>query len=122
VTAALAAVSVAFRLALDPTLTLPKSSDAGETLSFAGALLPPVPVPVPEVEMLRVGLSVLLVSVKVPSVYPVAVGLKTIGNSTLTQDGSVMGKGKLPDENALPFCDTERIVKAALPVFVSWIE
>lgn len=120
VTASFAAVSAAFRLALDPTVTLPKSSVAGETVSFA--LAAPVPVPVPETEMVRVGFSVLLVSVKVPSVYPVAVGVKITGNSTLVQEPSVIGKGKVPNENAPPWSDLERIVNAAVPVFESWME
>jgi hypothetical protein len=120
VTAAFEVVSVAFRVALDPTLTLPKLRVAVATLSFGVAA--PVPVPVPETVMARVGFSALLVSVKVPSVYPVAVGVKVTGNSTLVQESSVIGKGKLPDENALPCFDMERIVNAAVPLFVSWME
>jgi hypothetical protein len=110
VTAAFEAVRVACRLVFDPTATLPKLSFAGEILSFG--LAAAVPVPVPATSIVRMGIDVLLMSVRVAPVYPVAVGAKMTGNSTLTQDSSVTGKGKLPNENALPSSDLERIVSA----------
>jgi hypothetical protein len=114
-------VRVALRLELDPTSTLPKLRVAGERVSFAGELA--LPVPVPEIGMARVGFAVLLVSVKVTSVYPRAVGVKLTGNSTVVHAARVRGKGKLSSENALPpFADMELMVSAALPVFVSWME
>ena len=50
VTAAFEAVSVACRLALDPTVTLPKFSVAGVTPSTGTALFLETPVPVRSIE------------------------------------------------------------------------
>ncbi len=121
VTAAFEAVSVACSFAFDPTVTLPKLRLAGEIFSFGFAAVL-APAPVPETFTVRVGFEVLLVSVRLPPVYPVAVGVKITGTSTVAQGPSVAGKAKSPNENALPCSDLERITTAVLLVFVSWTE
>ena len=76
VTAAFEAVSVACRLAFDPTVTLPKLRVAGETLNCGFALATPIP----ETCMLRGEFGSLLASVRTPRARPWVVGAKMRGN------------------------------------------
>src|ERR1019366_1161502 len=115
VTAAFEAVSVACRPALDPTVTLPKLRVAGVTPSCGST-------PVPATSMFRGEFGSLLVSVRIPSVYPWAVGVKITGNWTLALGLIFTGNGKLPNEKACPYFDLEKILSVLCPVLVSWME
>jgi hypothetical protein len=121
VTAALEAVSVACRLALDPTVTLPKFSVAGVTPSTGTALFFDTPVPVRSMESGE-PLAVLW-SVITPVEDPLAVGLKITGNSTLAPGWISIGRVKVPYQNTLlPPLDLYVMLRAVLPVFVSGME
>src|ERR1700674_573270 len=115
VTAAFEAVSVAFRLALDPTVTLPKLRFAGLTASWGFAVTSPNPVTF----MVSMESLAVLMSSKTPVLYPLAIGLKITGNSTLAPGWRFTGKGNLPNENSLPCFDLEVICSVLLPVFES---
>ena len=117
VTAAFEAVSVACRLALDPTVTFPKLSVAGVTPSSG-----PEDTPVPATCMLRGEFRALLARVRLPSVHPLAVGVKITGNWMLAPGWIFTGKGKWPKEKARPCFDLERTSTVLFPVFVSWME
>src|ERR1019366_2405714 len=86
VTFPLAAARVALRVALCPTVTLPKLSFEGDTVS------PGLPVPATGMERLLLRAVMTSVNVKVKS--PTAVGLKTMGNWTVLPGWSVIGNGK----------------------------
>ena len=58
----------------------------------------------------------------VPSVYPLPVGVKVTGSSTLAPGWIFIGTGKLPRENALPCRDLEVMCKRLFPVFEIWME
>src|SRR5450631_1946799 len=118
VTAAFETESVACKLALDPTVTLPKLSVAGVTPSCGlfGYM------PVPWTCMLRGEFKALLLSVRVPSVCPMAVGVKMTGNWMLAPGWILTGTGKLPNEKALPSSDLEAIRSILFPVFESCTE
>jgi hypothetical protein len=121
VTAAFAAVSVAFRLALDPTVTLPKFRVAGVTPSAGAALFLDTPVPVRSIESVE-SLAVLL-SVMTPVLDAPASGLKMTGNSTLAPGWISIGRVKVPYQNTLlPPLDLYVMLSAVLPVFVSSME
>jgi len=121
VTAALEAVSVACRLALDPTVTLPKFSVAGVTPSTGTALFLGTPVPVRSIESGE-SLAVLW-SVITPVTDPLAVGLKMTGNSTLAPGWISIGRVKVPYQNTLlPPLDLYVMLRVVLPVFVSGME
>jgi hypothetical protein len=121
VTAAFEAVSVACRLALDPTVTLPKFSVAGVTPSTGTALPLGTPVPVRSIESGE-SLAVLW-SVMTPVVDPPAVGLKMTGNSTLFPGWIWIGRVKVPYQNPLlPPLDLYVMLSVVLPVFVSGME
>jgi len=72
VTAALEAVSVACKLALDPTVTLPKLRFEGLIPSCEAALSTPVPAR----SIVRSGFLAVLTSLTEPTVCPGAVGAK----------------------------------------------
>src|ERR1700720_4360064 len=94
VTAAFDAVSVACRLTLDPTVTLPKLRVAGLTVSLEFTVTSPNPMTfIVSMESLAV-----LMSSKTPVLYPLAVGLKMTGKSTLAPGRRTTGKGNLPNE------------------------
>src|ERR1700726_1661864 len=95
VTAALEAVSVASRLALDPTVTLPKLSVAGLTASLGFTETSPNPMTF----ILSMESLALLTSSRTPVLSPLAVGLKITGKSTLAPGWRFTGKGNLPNEN-----------------------
>src|ERR1017187_7094852 len=105
VTEAFEAVSVAPSLTLDPTVTFPKLRVAGLTPSQGFAVASPNPVAfIVSLESLAV-----LTSSKKPVLYPLAVGLKIMGNWTLAPGWRFTGKGNLPNENSLPCFDLEVI-------------
>src|SRR6202035_697624 len=115
VTAALEAVSVGSRLALDPTVTLPKLRVAGLTARLGFMVTSPNPVTfIVSLESLAV-----LTSSKTPVLYPLAVGLKITGNSTLAPGWRFTGKGNSPNENSLPCFDLEVIWSVLPPLFES---
>src|ERR1035437_6015074 len=118
VTEAFLAVNVACRVALDPTLTLPKLSVAGFTSSSAPERYTANPVTI----MLSGEYRALLTSLRMPLMYPLAVGVKMMGNSTLAPGWMITGNGKLPSEKALPCSDAEVICNVLSPAFVSWKE
>jgi hypothetical protein len=121
VTAAFEAVSVAGRLALDPTVTLPKLRVAGVTPSAGAALFLDTPVPVRSIE--REESSAVFLSVMSPVDTPSAVGLKMTGNSTLAPGWISSGRVKVPYQNTLfPPLDLYVMLSAVLPVFVSSME
>ena len=121
VTLAFEAVSVACRLVLDPTVTLPKFSVAGVTPSTGTALPLGTPVPVRSIES-EESLAVLW-SVMTPVVDPPAVGLKMTGNSTLFPGWIWIGRVKVPYQNPLlPPLDLYVMLSVVLPVFVSGME
>jgi hypothetical protein len=72
--------------------------------------------------MLRGEFRALLARVRLPSVHPLAVGVKITGNWMLAPGLIFTGKGKWPNEKALPRFDLERILSGFLPVLVSWME
>jgi hypothetical protein len=120
-TAAFEAVSVACRLALDPTVTLPKLSVAGVTPSTGAALFLATPVPVRSIESEES--SAVLLSVMTPVMDPLAVGLKMTGNSTLAPGWISIGRVKVPYQNTLlPPLDLYVMLRVVLPVFVSGME
>jgi hypothetical protein len=86
VTFPLEAVRVVLRVALCPTVTLPKLSFEGVTVN------PGLPVPCTQIE--RLLLSAVLPSVNVAVTCPTAVGLKTMGKWTDAPGRSVTGNGK----------------------------
>src|SRR5208282_1124148 len=118
VTAAFEAVSVACRLVLDPTVTLPKLRVEGLTPSCALAVVSPTPVTYMES---RESLAVLLSS-KTPTLYPLVVGVKMTGNSMLAPGLRFTGTENLPNENSGPCSDFEVIRSVWLPVFESSME
>jgi len=121
VTAAFEAVRVACRLALDPTVTLPKFSVAGVTASAGAAL--PLATPVPLRSMESGEAAAVLSSVITPVEYPAAVGLKMTGNARLAPGSTSMGRVKVPNQKTvLPPLDLYVMLSAVLPVFVSSME
>jgi len=121
VTAPFEAVSVACRLALEPTATLPKFSVAGVTPSTGTGLPLATPVPVRSIESGE--FAAVLWSVMTPLVDPLAVGLKMTGNSRLAPGWTAIGSVKLPYQNTLlPLLDLYVMLSAFFPVFVSWME
>ena len=99
VTAAFEAVSVAGRLALDPTVTLPKFSVAGVTPSTGTAPFLATPVPLRSTDSGEA--AAVLLKVITPVEYPAAVGLKTTGNARLAPGWTSMGRVKVPNQNTL---------------------
>ena len=79
------AVSVPVRFALDPTVTLPKFNDDGETASVAGI------VPLPERGIDKFGFGAFDVIDKEPLAEPLAVGVKVTVKLTLCPAVSVRG-------------------------------
>jgi len=118
VTAAFEAVSVACRLELDPTATLPKVRVAGETPSCGLE----EEAPLPWTLMLSGEFGSLLTSVKTLVVYPSAVGVKITGNWMLAPGRILTGKGKVPNEKALPCFESEPIRSVLVPTFESRME
>ena len=116
VTPPLAAESVAERVALCPTVTLPKLRIEGDTVNCGPET------PVPATDMGRLLFSAVLTTVNVPVTCPAAVGLKRTGNWTLLPGASVIGKGKLPNLNSLPCFDLEVMFRDFVPVFLSLID
>ena len=115
VTAAFDAVSVACRLTLDPTVTLPKLRVAGLTASLEFTVTSPNPMTfIVSMECLAV-----LMSSKTPVLYPLAVGLKMTGKSTLAPGWRFTGKRNVPNKNSLPCFDMEVICSVLLPLFES---
>ena len=100
------AVRVVRRVAFDPTVTLPKFRVEGDTLSSALDVTMPSPLTC----ILSVASTALLPIAIEPLVYPLTVGLKMIGNSTLAPGATVFGTEKLPNENELPCIDLERML------------
>src|SRR5271157_2294325 len=115
VTATFEAVSLACRLALDPTVTFPKLRGAGVTPSSGYT-------PVASTSIVSRGFLAVLRSVMTPVVCPLAVGLKITGNSRVGPGLIVTGTGNLPNEKAFPCIDLEVIRSVLLPVFESWME
>jgi len=99
VTAVFEAVSVACRLALDPTVTLPKLRVAGVTPSAGAAL--PLTTPVPEKSIESGEFSAVLLSVMTAVKDPLAVGLKITGNSRLAPALTSTGRVKVPNQNTV---------------------
>jgi hypothetical protein len=60
--------------------------------------------------------------VMVPFAAPTALGVKIIGNSMLDLASIWTGRGKLPNENALPFSDFESTVTVWEEVLTSHTE
>lgn len=112
-TAAPEAVSLAGRVLLDPTVTLPKLRAAGLTSSCAAVT------PFPETSISGVGSTVLLLNLRTPEVCPTTVGAKTTGNRRLAPGLIVAGKEKTPNEKALPCTDREVMRSVLLPRFES---
>src|SRR5271156_2098628 len=117
-TALFEAVSVACRLALDPTVTFPKERVGGVTPSSGSEGLEPVPRRL----MFRGEFGSLLASVRVPLAYPSAVGVKMTGSSMLAPGWRFTGKVNLPNEKALPCSFLEVIRNVSFPVLESWME
>ena len=91
------AVSLAWRVALDPTVTLPKVSVAGLTSSCSFGL---TPFPVRFISGGET--TALLVTVTREEVCPTAVGVKITGNRTLAPGLTSAGKDNSPNEKASP--------------------
>jgi hypothetical protein len=72
--------------------------------------------------MFRWEFGALLVSVSLPSVHPLAVGVKITGNWTLAPGWIFTGTGKRPNEKALPWTDLEEICRVLVPTFESLME
>jgi len=117
VTAASEAVSVACRLLLDPTVTLPKLRAAGLIPSCA-----PSATPVPEIFISRGEPGELLMIMRMAEVHLNSVGVKMTGNSTLDPGSTFAGRGNSPKEKYFPCTDVEVMVSVSLPVFESWKE
>jgi hypothetical protein len=100
------AVRVVRRVAFDPTVTLPKFRVEGDTLSSTLE----VKMPSPLTCILSVASAALLPIAMEPLVYPLTLGLKIMGNSTLAPGAIVFGTEKLPNENEVPCIDLERML------------
>jgi hypothetical protein len=100
------AVRVVRRVAFDPTVTLPKFRVEGDTPSSTLE----VKMPSPPTCILSLASTALLPIAMEPLAYPLRVGLKMMGNSTLAPGAIVFGTAKLPNENALPCIDFERML------------
>lgn len=72
--------------------------------------------------MLRGEFGSLLVSVRIPLAYPLAVGVKMTGSSMLAPGWSFTGNGNAPNEKALPCSDLEVIRNVLFPLFESGME
>ena|ERR1700722_12102704 len=109
------ALSVACRVALEPTLTEPKFRVPGVTDSSEVVEWEPYPLTFKFSETLRA----VLVRVKRPVVSPEAVGEKIMGNCVFAPGWRVTGKVNLPNEKALPRTDLAVILSVFVPVFES---
>jgi len=96
VTLAPAALSVAERLALVPTTTLPKARPAGLTANCPGA------VPVPESGIFKVGLDALEVIARFPLALPADCGVKMTLNVTPCPAVKVIGRLRPLTLNPVP--------------------
>lgn len=116
-TAAFEAVRVVWRVALDPTVTLPKLRAAGDAASCAVAL----PVPFPETLMDSGEFSALLPRLIVALCAPGVTGVKITGNWMLVPNGRLIGRGIFPTEKPAPCTEAELRVRVPLAVFESWM-
>jgi hypothetical protein len=111
------AESAACRVALDPSVTEPKSRVAGEIANRTSVLLKPLPAKA----MVRVGFNALLRRVAVPVTRPVAAGEKTRGSLTTAPGPSTTGNGKFPKEKPEPVKDLDLMVSGLLPALLNRI-
>src|SRR5271169_16964 len=119
VTAAFEAVSVACRLAFDPTVTLPKLRVEGLTPNCGS---PELASPTPVTNMESWASLAVLTSSKEPWLYALAVGVKMMGNSMLAPGLRLTGTWNLPNEKPCPCSDSEVIRSVLFPVFESCME
>jgi hypothetical protein len=107
------AVSVAGKVFLPPTVTVPKFSAVGETASA------PELVPVPDSETLIVELPEFHTTVMAPVTEPVAVGLNAVWKVTLCPAASVKGMDIPLTEKGEPLALMREMVRLLVPVLVS---
>jgi len=112
VTGDLVALSVPFKEALDPALTLPKFNVAGATVNCPSAIS------LPDSAMFSCGLEAFELTKRVPELVPEMLGANTTLKVRLCPAFRLTGRTKPPNVNALldtEACDTVTLV---FPLFV----
>lgn len=113
VTLAPVALNVPDAVPLAPTTTLPSERVEGETVSC-----PAVLVPVPDKEIVSVGLDAFDVTVRIPVALPAAVGVNVMLMVAFVPGPSVSGRVDILTPNALLLIPIWEIVRLEPPVLL----